>query len=326
MSAPTLINLPPPPSDPVTPSDMGPGTPGSTTTSLSALSTTAIKDGHQGHHPSHGHQHTSSSASNTSTTTLDAERADRISRLAGLERLATVRQPGASSLVPGAGTGPSPGYFDNANAHLKERSTVGSASATGSVGGRTTWASGSDTYDPDKMSEDQDDGSSSTGGFSDEGNASLVGFGEGASSTISGPTSSAVGRNPGRQSGVASPTIGKASAVPGYLQQGSPMAGVASPASSTTTNTTNTTASAAEQRKDARMLDGLTYDAGVVDTAARTPPPAHGRNASATGTETAERILRERLEQGESTQRAMGSPDEQKESGKGLGKFYFEEK
>ena len=36
------------------------------------------------------------------------------------------------------------------------------------------------------MSEDQDDGISS-GGMSDEGNASLVGFGETASSTVSGP-------------------------------------------------------------------------------------------------------------------------------------------
>ena len=38
------------------------------------------------------------------------------------------------------------------------------------------------------MSEDQDDGISSTG-MSDEGNASLVGFGETASSTVSGPAS-----------------------------------------------------------------------------------------------------------------------------------------
>ena len=47
---------------------------------------------------------------------------------------------------------------------------MGSASATASGG------------DSDKMSEDQDDGISSAG-MSDEGNASLVGFGETASST-----------------------------------------------------------------------------------------------------------------------------------------------
>jgi hypothetical protein len=61
-------------------------------------------------------------------------------------------------------------------AGAKERSTVGSASATGSAGGRTTWASGSDVaFDGDKMSED---GVSSVAGMSDE--ASLVGFGEAA--------------------------------------------------------------------------------------------------------------------------------------------------
>lgn len=84
-----------------------------------------------------------------------------------------------------------PGYFDNASSLRK--STVGSASATGSGG------------DSDKMSEDQDDGISSPG-MSDEGNASLVGFGETASST--GPTSmsnrmTAMGKDTGR---AASPT------------------------------------------------------------------------------------------------------------------------
>ncbi len=54
-----------------------------------------------------------------------------------------------------------------------------------------TWASESDLNDGiDRMSEsaDQDDGVSSAG-LSDEGNASLVGFGETASSTVSGPIS-----------------------------------------------------------------------------------------------------------------------------------------
>lgn len=297
------------------------GTPNSGTTSLSMLSTTAIKDGHQGHAPPHGHQHHSSSASDASTNTLDAERADRISRLAGLERVATVRQGASSSLAPGAASQP-PGYFDNINAQLRERSTVGSASATGSVGGRTTWASGSDVYDPEKMSEDQDDGISSTGGFSDEGNASLVGFGEAANSTMSGPVSNAGGRVPGRQGGVTSPTLGKASAVPGYMQQGSPMTGISSPASS---NTTTSTASTAEQKNDAKMIDGMTYDTGVVDTVARTPPPAtYGGNNSSTGTETAERILRDKMDDANPGRRPMGSPDEKRDGGKGLGKFYFE--
>ena len=203
----------------------------------------------------------------------------------------------------------------------KERSTVGSASATGSVGGRTTWASGSDVYDADKISEDQDDGVSSSAGLSDEGNASLVGFGEGASSTISGPISGVGGRvPPGRQSGLGSPTIAKATGASGYLQQQgsgavgvSPMQGVQS------------TAGAGEQKRDAKLIDGMTYDANVVDTTA-TRRRVHERNMGMTGQETAERIVRERLEQGESARRALGSPEEGVEGGKGLGKFYFEEK
>ncbi|KAH0548655.1 hypothetical protein GP486_007801, partial [Trichoglossum hirsutum] len=201
MSTPTLINLPPPSSNPGTPSDMGPGTPNSTTTSLSALSTTAIKDGHQGNAPPRV------SSRHSYNNTLAAERADRISRLAGLERVSTERNTPSGGLAGFPGQQQlqqQPGYFDGVQAQLFcERSTVGSASATGSVGGRTTWASSSDVYDADKMSED--DGVSSVGGLSDEGNASLVGFGEGASSTTSGPISgvSGGGARPagGRQSG-----------------------------------------------------------------------------------------------------------------------------
>lgn len=141
----------------------------------SAFSTTAIKDGSLGQAPPHTHAHGSSSTQNSSANTLDAERADRISRLAGLERVATLR--GANQHLPQGSQyvqhQQQPlGYFDNASTMRK--STVGSASAT--------WSGG----DSDKMSEDQDDGISSTG-MSDEGNASLVGFGETASST--GPAS-----------------------------------------------------------------------------------------------------------------------------------------
>ncbi|KAL5342073.1 hypothetical protein BJX70DRAFT_357675 [Aspergillus crustosus] len=258
MTTPTLINLPPPPSDPVTPSDMGPGTPNSGTTSLSALSTTAIKDGHQGQPLAHSrHAHHSSSASTSSTTTLEAERADRISRLAGLERVATARAGGT-----GPTTAPSlaytPGYFDS-SAGLKERSTVGSASATGSVGARTTWASGSDAFDADKMSEDPDDGTSSVDNLSDEGNASLVGFGEGAS-TMSGPISHP-GLNrtsSGRPSSIGSPSRSRANPMQfsdnSHYQ--SALAG---------------SASATPEPSDARMMDGMTYDDDVVDTTVRTP-------------------------------------------------------
>lgn len=305
-NAPTLINLPPPPSDPVTPSDM-PGTPNSATTSLSELSTVAIKDGHRGHFTHHHHPQ-------------DAERADRISRLAGLERVATARQPpNVGNLTPGtAGSNnPPPGYFDTNNPQIfRERSTVGSASASGSVGGRTTWASGSDVYDPDKMSEDQDNETSSVGGFSDEA-ASLVGFGEGA-------------RTPARQqSGFGSPVIGKASAVPQHLRDQpptSPMTGVGSVSSTVTTQTTQSTEA---QKQDARMIDGMTYDPDVVDTANRTPPltqvggTAFGRNP--TSVETAQRIIGERIGESDTPgQETLGTDD--RDSGKSLGKFYREGK
>ncbi|KAL8733519.1 MAG: hypothetical protein Q9181_003552 [Wetmoreana brouardii] len=277
MATPTLINLPPPPSDPATPSELGPGTPNST---LSALSTTAIKDGHQGHttHHAHGHAHKNSSGSESSTNTLDAERADRISRLAGLEPVATGR--GSSShLAPGpaapAHQAQGPGYFDAAGIpHGKERSTVGSASATGSVGGRTTWASGSDVHDADKMSEDPEDGVSSTAGLSDEGNASLVGFGEGASSTVSGPVSTSARNFQGARTAgsVGSPLAGRH----GMRDPGSPMQGV--------------------QAQDERMLDGMTYDRDVVDT---TPRNA-GRGTRETTQEHAEHTTRGSLFNGPS--------------------------
>jgi hypothetical protein len=183
--------------------------------------------------------------------------------LAGLERVAvTGRHP--HGLAPGSANNPPPGYFDQNNQPqmYRERSTVGSASATGSVGGRTTWASGSDVYDPDRMSEDQDNETSSIGGFSDEA-ASLVGFGEGA-------------RTPARQhSQIGSPAVSKASAVPPYMR------------------THSASSSSAEQQKhDARMIDGMTYDDDVTDTTDRTPPLT---GSGTGGAETAEQVIRERM-------------------------------
>ncbi|KAI4138824.1 MAG: hypothetical protein LQ340_008039, partial [Diploschistes diacapsis] len=228
---------------------------------------------------------------------------------------------------------------------LKERSTVGSASATGSAGGRTTWASGSgsDAYEADKMSEGDNDGVSSVGGLSDEGNASLVGFGEGANSTVEGPVSSlplpGAGANAARMAGK-----GGAGGVGGVAGE------------------------------RAKMIDGVTYDKGVVDTAGRSPLPAANsavaaaaaaaaaaagvsgssaggsgmgvgvgaggivmgtpgsnqgtpapRHAGLSGTETAERIVQERLDHGG---RADGDGDVQMgeagEQAPGLGRFGFE--
>ena len=231
--------------------------------------------------------HAHSSASNSSKNTLDAERADRISRLAGLERVATLR--GASAhLAPGGGAYAQqqqpPGYFDNAiTPQVKERSTVGSASATGSAGGRTAE---SDVYDADKKSEDQDDGKSSNAGMSDEGNASLVGFGETASSTVSGPTSGRGGAGPRFTN-----TLKQ-----GRHDSGSPMQGV--------------------QETNPAMLDGISYGRNTVDTT----PRGDAGDVSMTGQEQAEMIMSDRIETRENEGRPMASHDD----GKGLGKFDFE--
>ncbi|KNG52690.1 putative membrane-associated eicosanoid glutathione metabolism protein [Stemphylium lycopersici] len=272
-NAPTLINLPPPQSGEETPGD-APGTPNSVTTTMSELSTVAIKDGHRGHFPHHRNP-------------AEAERADRISRLAGLERVAVSgRNP--QGLNPGTAANPPPGYFDANNQPqlFRERSTVGSASATGSVGGRTTWASGSDVYEADRMSEDQDMDTSSMGGFSDEA-ASLVGFGEGA-------------RTPARHnSQLGSPAIGKASALPGYLRDQaptSPMSGVS------VSGSTQTMSSTEQQKKEARMMNGMTYDENVVDTTSNAPP-ASGRDGDSTSGD----AIRERMRERQAEQDAMTS-------------------
>lgn len=205
---------------------------------MSELSTVAIKDGHRGH----PHHHNAQDLRNpTGSGNLDAERADRISRLAGLERMTAVRQSSSASLPPGASASNPQGYFDAPIPpnYARERSTVGSASATGSVAGGTQH---SGDYDmTDKMSEDLE--TSSNGGFSDEGNASLVGFGEGASSTVSGPISSMQRQGGQYQS--------KGNPVPLYMREGAPQlgAGALSPGG-----------------KDVRVYEGMNYERDVSDT------------------------------------------------------------
>jgi hypothetical protein len=187
-------------------------------------------------------------------------------------------------------------------------STVGSASATDSATNAQTWASVSghgqdDEYsEADKMSMDtnyrdiderdrysaMDVSEDGNDGMSDEGNASLVGFGEGAGSTVSGPTY----------------TRSRAS----QIQAAG--GGIGSPASPTT--------GVMEQRRDARMTDGIAADtaSGYVDTTTWSPVPSRG-----SGVAVAERIVKERLDEGDAKRPAMSTPEET-----GLGKFYFEEK
>jgi len=185
---------------------------------MSELSTVAIKDGHRGHP-----HHLQSALLNQPDlrvpgwhTNPDSERADRISRLAGLERLGAVRSSSSASLPPGASANNPSGlnHFESAymippgGAHAlsKERSTVGSASATASVGdagsaytfddkdkmsgsGSQSQSVGGDAMerdamDRDAMENDMDDmeaGTVSSVGFGDamSDNASLVGWGGG---------------------------------------------------------------------------------------------------------------------------------------------------
>jgi hypothetical protein len=207
--------------------------------------------------------------------------------------------------------------------YTTKMSTVGSASATGSIGGRTTtWASGSasgmgddemsmDTNFQEREGErDMDERSRYSASAMDEDfgdgmsdDTSLVGFGEGAGSTVSGPIYSRrdIGRS-GLGSQVQSQTGGFGV---GVSNPGTPMSD-------------RTTATAEGQRRDARAIDGLADDtaSGYVDTAAR-----GGGVGGRTGVEAAERILRDRLDEGGSIRKPLGSPDEA-----GLGKFYFEER
>ena len=136
---------------------------------------------------------------------------------------------------------------------------------------------------------DEDDG------MSDD--TSLVGFGEGAGSTVSGPTYSRRDLLVRERSGLSA----------GGQAPGTPLS-------------ERTTATAEQQRREARMIDGLAADepgSGYVDTAARggagVPP---GTRGSGSGIETAERILRDGLDEGEGRKPPLGSPDEA-----GLGKF-----
>jgi hypothetical protein len=186
---------------------------------------------------------------------------------------------------------------------------VGSASATGSVGGRTTWTSGSVDYDGDKMSEDQDDGVSSTGGFSDEDKASLVGFGEGAGSTVSGPVSTASARAMGARA-MQSPST--------------PRSGFPLPPSGQSTPMSGVVPSGAAGSTDPKMMDGISYDANIVDSTMQPGPPVGqpqpSNRFSGVGAEMAEGIMGNRLNESGSGREGMNDPD----GGQTLGRFPFE--
>ena len=104
------------------------------------------------------------------------------------------------------------------------------------------------------------------GNVSDEGDTSLVSFGEGAS-TLSGPSSHpALSRmsSGGRQSSLGSPTMNRSNPLAAYLQHNNENQTMPSPLSPAGSNTP-------ERTEDARMVDGMTYDPDIVDTTTRTP-------------------------------------------------------
>lgn len=245
-------------------------------------------------------------------------------------------------------------------------STVGTASATGSVGARTTTEAEQFDMDADLTEVDEDSSMSmdtnyrpmdvdstsgamdpmeditgrSVGGFedrmSDDGTASLVGFGEGANSTVSGPI---YHRRP-------LPGTAGATGVWGLERSSSGLSQEASARSREMRDNGNDTpisASAAAETRHAKYVDGVAVDGGghvgtsdddvFVDTTTRGPIPVQpgqprtsalregvGGPASR---EAAERIVRERLDGGEA---ARGPILGNSKDGDKLGKFYFEDK
>lgn len=176
-------------------------------------------------------------------------------------------------------------------------STVGSASATESVGGRTTTTTTTDVGgDNSTLGEDRDEDmltemdsvstkgymggdamdeeldnltSRSVGGYedrmSDDGTASLVGFGEGAGSTLSGPI---YHRRALPSQGSAGP--GAAAALWGLERSNSglsdgvsgrrDLAARASDRDTSTGTDTPVSQSAVRERREARMMDGVAMD------------------------------------------------------------------
>lgn len=80
--------------------------------------------------------------------------------------------------------------------------------------------------------------------------------------------------------------------------------------------------SAAAGSTDPKMMDGISFDQGVVDTTISTPPPAaeqlHGSRFSGVGAEVAEHVMRDRID--DRDPRAMTTPPNQQT----LGRFGFE--
>ncbi|KAI1848061.1 hypothetical protein JX266_006174 [Neoarthrinium moseri] len=312
---------------------------------LERVSTLRAPSGQQQQPPQPGHSSNSPQTTPTSTGFPSAQTQQQISAL------------------PNA-----PAYFDShgqPTAAGTKMSTVGTASATGSFGGRTTTEGGDLGDDPTEVDEDtmsmdtdyrtmdvgstsgvvdaldEDMTSRSVGGFedrmSDDGTASLVGFGEGANSTVSGPI---YHRRP------LPGTVGATGAW-GLERSSSGLSEAAVLRSQQLRDSGETpvSASAQTERRDARMMDGVSVDGGghvgtadddmFVDTTTSGPVPVQQQqqqqqpgpgSVGSTPREAAERILHERLDGGEGRLGGASPTLENTKGGVGLGKFYFEDK
>jgi hypothetical protein len=240
-----------------------------------------------------------------------------------------------------------PAYFDSNGqpVAVTKLSTVGTASATESHVGegddsRTTAGEhdedmlstgtnyreresvASTSGDHDAMDEDMDRerlGQGYDDRMSDDGSASLVGFGEGAGSTVSGPI---YHRRP-------APGLTAAQQAMAFERTNSGLSDTRRDRDLYGGGDTPLTAAAVQERRDARMMDGVAAEPaqvgravdrdGFVDTTVRGPVPAQSPSAG----ETAESIV-QRLDHGESRLGASAGLSDPNRGGDNLGQFYFE--
>ncbi|KAK4098735.1 hypothetical protein N658DRAFT_509356 [Parathielavia hyrcaniae] len=262
----------------------------------------------------------------------------------------------ANTTAAAAAGGLTPAYFDAAGQPVAATkvSTVGSASETESLGGNTSTTTEGGGGDGSTLGEDRDEdmlaeldsasasgyaggaasssdamdedldhlASRSLGGFedrmSDDGSASLVGFGEGAGSTLSGPIyhrrplpagATALGGLKRSSSGLSSGEGGAAAPPPHSSSSGASggrrdfATHVAAAAEREAGAETPVSQSAVRERREARMVDGVAMEAGApaaeaqvgggtpegrgfVDTTTRGPvpvqPPASTNRTAAT--------------------------------------------
>lgn len=249
-----------------------------------------------------------------------------------------------------------PSYFDvhGQPVAVTKMSTVGTASATASHSGEgegsrhtagdrdedmismtdTNYREGgsvtSTGAEPDTMEEDLDGTAHSVGGYedrmSDDGSASLVGFGEGANSTVSGPI---YHRRvlPGSSQSYQVAPLGPERTVSGLsdIRRDRDRDVVMGSNSDTPVS-----AAAIQERRDARMMDGVAYESShpgysyepetFVDTTFRGPVPTTTTPTRQQNRDTAERIVQ--LIDGEGRTGAPALATDR--ANDRLGKFSFE--